>query len=212
VEATLPPPVPDKAMFVTIEASQEPSVQLADGHGGTRRLSPTDAAPTWPGRARYFVPAGTRLEQVSISSGCRNGFCSGKCKPPDTAYVKVASVEAVDRWIAEDRSTPVTTVLDAAGPAPSYRVTIEASRLPIALQIDGAPRNLAPEVRSGESGPTSTFYVYWTASNAQAPPETVTWTVRATIQGACAGTAGCAVPAGEAVRVLSVVAKEPDAP
>ena len=210
VEATPPPPAPGKAMAVTLEASEAPNVWIVDGPGGARRLA--DVTPAWQGRARYFVPAGARIQQIEITGRCSTGLCAGKCKPPDTAHVRVTSATAVDAWIAEDRSAPVTTVLVSSAPTPSYRVTIEASRLPIALEIDVDPRHLAPEVRSGASGPVSTFYVDWHVSNAQTAPATVSWTARATIQGECAGTGGCTVPAGEAVRIRAVEAKAPDAP
>jgi hypothetical protein len=209
VDAALPPPVPGKPMIVTVEASEEPNLWIVGVEGPPRRLDPPS---TWPGRGRYFMPAGALLKQVSINGPCSMGLCSsGDCKPPDTAYVRVASATPVDGWIAEARSAPVTTVLDASKPTPSYRVTLEASRLPIALEIEGAPFNLAPKVWSIHLVPTPTFSVDWTASDAQPVPVTVTWTARATIQGECAA-AGCAVPAGEAVRIVAVESKAPDEP
>lgn len=209
VDAVLPPPLPGKPMVVTIEASEEPIFWIEGVEGQPRQLDPPS---TWPGRGRYFVPAGARLKQVSVNGRCSGGLCSnGDCKAPDTAYVRVASAAPVDGWAAEARSAPVTTVLDRARPAPSYRVTIEASRLPIALEIEGAPFNLVPKVWAAQLGPTATYYVDWTASAAQPVPVTVTWTARATIQGECAA-AGCAVPSGEAVRIVAVEPKAPDAP
>src|SRR5207237_742272 len=113
--------------------------------------------------------------------------------------------------IAEDRSDPVTTVLDASKRSPVYTVTVETSHYPVVLVIDGASKNLAPDLRPGTGGPMSKFFVYWTASNSQAAPVTVTWTAHATIQGECPGAAACAVPAGQVVRVVSIT-QEPDAP
>jgi hypothetical protein len=211
VEATPPPPLPGKPMILTVEASQAPNVWLVNISGGSTLYPQPGAA--WPGRGRYFVPAGARIQQIAINGRCSGGgLCSSECKVPDGTYVKVTSAEPGGAWIAEDRSAPVTTVLDAAGPTPSYRVTIEASRLPIAVEIQGAPPELAPTVWSNGMVPRATFYVDWRASTAQAAPVKVTWTVRATIQGECPDPAACAVPAGDAVRILSVVAKAPDEP
>jgi len=223
VEATLPPRVLGKATILVLDASQAPEVWIDTGTGGERWLDPTDseratgerpATRTWPGQVRYFVPAGVQLKRAEIDGRCTVRFCSSaKCKPPETAYIKVVSATAVEGWMAEDRSTPETTVLDPGKPSPSYTVAIESSRQPITLEVDSASRALAPSVWvEGRSGSTSRFRVSWLASNGQAAPVTVTWTAHATIQGECPGAAACTVPAGEAVRIVSVEARPPDAP
>jgi hypothetical protein len=220
VQATLPPPPPDKAMAVMVEASREPEVWIEDGRGGQKRLAPTVAArspgapaatPTWPGEGRYLVPAGARLQRVEIRERCKLKLCGGKCKPPDTEYVRVTSATAVDAWTAQARSSPVTTVLDTSKPLPRYRAVIKSSRLPVTFEVEGAPDGFTPSIWPGASGHLTELRVAWFASNPQAPPATVTWTARATIQGECPGPAACAVPEGEAVQIMAVEEEAPDA-
>jgi hypothetical protein len=220
VEATPPPPVAGKAMVVTIEASQRPEVSIQT-QSGSRPLVPTEegSAPgepqtssQWPGTGRYFVPAGARLERIEINGRCSGKLCSGKCTAPATVHVVVTSVKVVEGWIAESRSDPVTTVLDGGKPSPKYQVTVESSRRPVTLEIQGAPERLRPSIWQSHSGKTVTFHLTWYESNGQAEPVTVTWSARATIQGECPGAGACGVPAEEGVRVVAVEPEAPDRP
>jgi hypothetical protein len=125
-----PPAAPGKALRVTIEASQEPSLQVKSGGSQRTWEDRATARTSWPGKADLFVDAGGTVDTAYISDRCTSGggMCSN-CDPPPGAYLRVLGISEVDVW-----SVSATTTI-AAGTQPRIDLEIDATRDPLVVSV-----------------------------------------------------------------------------
>jgi hypothetical protein len=198
VEAKLPA-ASTKATLVTVEATQQPSLQMVDRFGNWAAPE-TVRAGTWPGTGVYFVPAGSQLQRVEVDGPCKQGLCAGECTIPDGVKVAVTSSVPVESWTLDDTSETSTVVLDPAQQSPMYEVKLLASRYPAALSVTTEPAGFEPAIHGGGD----TFDLFFQKANSLAAPITVKFVVHAEIEGPCPSAGACTRPEGQEVRVLGI--------
>jgi len=217
---------PNRAMLLTIEASHRPNVTSQRASGESGWLAPVDAAQEkpWPGRAEYVIPAGDKLNGVSIYDVCTNaGMCDGRCAPPPGAFVRIVGVEAVTEWTLTAESAPQTVTLAPEQDA-RFEVVIEATRAAEvrgrssgndAELLDTALGYDAPTLRyqSEDAGaPSKTKIVTWRMKwdvAKEIGKRTIAWTAVATIRGFCRGDGECKPPENESIKIISVTPAAP---
>lgn len=191
LEAKLVADDPAKARLITVEASQEPSVEIDQHSVGV--LRPHDGGTVWPGTARYLVPTGARVQYVSIGAKCSGGLCSGECKVPSGQYVSVTSSTPVETWKLAIKHEPQTVTLEP-GKYTTHRISVEATHR---AQLEVDTNGLTPDV--GAWG--DAFNVSWPVVQA---PTQVTWTPRLEIEGLCATPGPCTPPPDAKVTITNI--------
>jgi hypothetical protein len=184
--------------IITIEASHEPWVEALGPHQII--LRPVESAPTWPGKATYLVPAKTTLGQIKIEgkAGCQG--CQ-ECKPPDSAYVRVAATTKAATWKIDMKTPPLqTTLTPAMKRGMIVQVRFVASHPPRAEAV--ARSRVKPVVYDGDP---NQFAVTWPAVEEEM---TIEWILHAWIEGPCPDERPCPPPAG-AQLLLGMVTEQP---
>ncbi len=216
IEAPLPSAPPGaKALLATVEASAPPQVIMKQpGKVLPVWPEPPFQAPgaAWPGRAEYLIPPGFSLQQVSLSDKCVSGggLCS-KCEQPPGAFVRVASLVAVEPWeITATSPTDHVTLTPKASRA-EYLITVKASRRP---EIEVIPSPSMPNVgayvtdNGGTPPPREWAYrLHVYATESLRADATLHFHLKATVRGHCAS-APCPVPDGEAVSFVSIAPRD----
>lgn len=185
---------PTKSRLVTIEANQQPEVSLDHSSSGVS-LRPHEGGTVWPGTVRYLLPAGTRLEHVTIRDVCRgaSGCSEGDCSIPKDRYVKLTSSTPVETWKLQITHEPQTITLEP-GKYTHHSITIEATHRPrLFVETDGP----APSVYAS----TESFNLSWPDVTASTK---VTWTPRIEIEGVCPGPAPCTAPSDAKVTITDI--------
>jgi hypothetical protein len=186
LDASVPTNDPATARLVVIASSAQPDL-------GMNR--PLEAAPQWPGEARYLISAGATLDRVGIygSGGCEH--CGGECVPPDTAFVRVVSITPVATWKLEVKSDPQTITLPPTGDRfVQRRVAVRASH-PTRSRVVTSMHE--PSASDYDNAVTLT----WPHIEQEV---TLTWTLHTMIEGPCPDLRPCEPPSDASVSIGAV--------
>ena len=193
--ATLPNDDPSTARLIVVEASSEPWVSTS----GPGYLQPQDRATKWPGTARYLIPQGVAFAKVEVPAAGPVFSC---CTEPEATVVRVVSSTAVATWKIETTSESVNSTLHP-NELTVFRVAFDAS-LPPRVEIAGSPSHPSNiDVGDGvvEHVGDGVVEVRFPADPSRT---TITWTLHATIEGACPDLKPCEPPAGARLSIGAV--------
>jgi len=202
LEANKVPDDPDHARIIVVEATHEPHVEMYIGKNYENPRS-LDPAATWPGKARYLIPAGAVVQRVLISDHCSGGACK-KCEVPPDARIKIESITEVRTWKLETTSTPPVQPTNMNRDSwTTFRVEVDSSH-PARLRVEST----GPEGRVSSYG--GEYHVDFGVVQVNT---SFTWTVTAMIEEACLDPAQpCEPPATAHLAIKSIARESNNAP
>lgn len=197
VEATKLPDDPTRARIYVVEATSEPRVELiVDGnHESAKRL---DAVTSWPGTARFQIPAGATIQRVLISERCTSGSMCEKCVAPSNAKIRIASITPISTWTLDTSATPPVqpTTLEPDRFL-RFQIDIDASH-PVRLRVDST----GPKGIGSYHLHDKRYYVDFESVKA---PTSFTWTLTAIMEEPCPEVAKpCSPPADTKLSITSI--------
>ena len=197
VEAPRLPDDPNQARIIVVEASHEPHVEMRIG-GNYENPTPLDPGTTWPGKARYLIPAGAVVDRVLISDKCKGDSCK-KCEAPSDARIRIESITPVRTWKLEATSSPEVQPTNMNPDTwTTFRIPIDASH-PVRLVVKSTgPKGFVSHYNHEHHVDFGTVQV----------PTSFTWSVTATIEEACLDPAKPCEPTALAHVTIGAIARE----
>jgi hypothetical protein len=197
--------------LLIVEASHEPSVSAKRKIGDRVFHASRQEGGPWSGRGSYCLPPGLEPTGVTIEgSDCsRGGGLCAQCRPPASAFVRIAKAEPVPVWSLSATSDEQVARVETADGSASFTVAVQASRF-VDLEVriaSGAAviSSVWPEGRRDAGW--QIFDVSWSTNEKDPVPVEAHWTARATIYGSCQGVGECRAPENESVKILLVKPK-----